>query len=195
MEIFDSNWLKKIKTMTFDITHSHCCETPLNGTRDGYYTIKKATLTMLDTIIASRILDNTCIYLAEYIFYHWTNPDAYTEHCQISKMELFDKTIKLVTIFAKRSILDTWQGSKYASAIRVSKVVHNLQRHCLETQNFIQTLEKLTDTQYVRFCGIRFHFLGTYWVKWRPCCVFLLLLLSRIMISICKLYEDYLNPL
>ena len=41
--------------------------------------------------------------------------EAYSEPCQTSKMELFKK---IVNIFAKRSILDVWQGSKYASVRR-----------------------------------------------------------------------------
>ena len=44
--------------------------------------------------------------------------EAYSEACQTSKMELFAKTIngwKSLTIFAKISILDVWQGSEYTS--------------------------------------------------------------------------------
>ena len=43
---------------------------------------------------------------------------AYSEHCQTSKMERFENIIEgfePLTVFAKRSILDVWQGSEYAS--------------------------------------------------------------------------------
>ena len=45
--------------------------------------------------------------------------DAYSEHCLTSKMECFEKIIEgfePLTIFAKRSNLNVWQGSEYASA-------------------------------------------------------------------------------
>ena len=40
--------------------------------------------------------------------------EAYSEQCQTSRMEHFGKIVEgfeLSTIFAKRSILDVWQGS------------------------------------------------------------------------------------
>ena len=45
--------------------------------------------------------------------------EAYSEHCQTFKMERFEKIVEgfeLLTVFAKRSILDVWQGSECASA-------------------------------------------------------------------------------
>ena len=45
---------------------------------------------------------------------------AYSGPCQTSKMECFAKianTIQALTIFAKGSILDVWEGSEYASDI------------------------------------------------------------------------------
>ena len=45
---------------------------------------------------------------------------AYSEPYQTSKMECFAKivnTFQALTIFAKGSILDIWQGSEYASDI------------------------------------------------------------------------------
>ena len=52
--------------------------------------------------------------------------------CQTSKMKCFAKIVngwKPLTIFAKRSILDTYQGSEYASATSnfktIWKVWHN----------------------------------------------------------------------
>ena len=39
--------------------------------------------------------------------------EAYSEPCQICKMECF---VKIANGFAKLSILDVWQGSEYASA-------------------------------------------------------------------------------
>ena len=48
------------------------------------------------------------------------NTEAYSEPFQISKMEHFAKLVngsKLITIFAKRSLLDLSLGSEYASAI------------------------------------------------------------------------------
>ena len=46
--------------------------------------------------------------------------EAYSEHCQTSRMERFMKIVngqKPLTIFAKCSILNVWQGSEYASAL------------------------------------------------------------------------------
>ena len=48
--------------------------------------------------------------------------EGYSEHCQTSKMELFEKIIEnfeSLTIFEKRSILNVWQGSEYASAANI----------------------------------------------------------------------------
>ena len=48
--------------------------------------------------------------------------EGYSEHCQTSKMELFEKIIEnleSLTIFEKRSILNAWQGSEYASAANI----------------------------------------------------------------------------
>ena len=44
------------------------------------------------------------------------NAEKYSEPCQRSKMELFVKMAmaqKPLTIFAKCSVLDVWQGSEY----------------------------------------------------------------------------------
>ena len=41
-----------------------------------------------------------------------------SDHCQISKMECFEKVVdgfELFSIFAKRSILEAWQGCEYGS--------------------------------------------------------------------------------
>ena len=43
-----------------------------------------------------------------------------SDHCQISKIGCFEKVVdgfELLTIFAKRSILDIWRGSEYNSAV------------------------------------------------------------------------------
>ena len=48
------------------------------------------------------------------------NKEKYSELCQIFKMESFAKIVngfQSLTIFAKRYILDVWQGSEYASWI------------------------------------------------------------------------------
>ena len=45
------------------------------------------------------------------------HPDAYSEPFQTSKMERFGKIVnnlQPLTIFAKRSILDIWEGCEYA---------------------------------------------------------------------------------
>ena len=56
--------------------------------------------------------------------FNCTNPikhsgsEAYSEHCQTSNMELFAKIVNSflsLTIFAKSSILDVWQGFEYNS--------------------------------------------------------------------------------
>ena len=47
---------------------------------------------------------------------------AYSGPSQVSKMECFAKIVnswKSLTIFAKRSILDAWQGSEYAPGRQV----------------------------------------------------------------------------
>ena len=51
-----------------------------------------------------------CIYIVVLI------SEAYSEPYQISKMEFFAKIfngLKLLTVFAKISILDIWQGFEY----------------------------------------------------------------------------------
>ena len=54
-------------------------------------------------------------------FKNWTlNSEAYSEPCQTSKVEIFAKIVNgfcQLTIFSKRSILDVWQGSEYASGM------------------------------------------------------------------------------
>ena len=43
-----------------------------------------------------------------------------SDQCQISKIGCFEKVVdgfELLTIFAKRSILDIWHGSEYGSAV------------------------------------------------------------------------------
>ena len=44
--------------------------------------------------------------------------EAYSETCQIYKMELFAKTVasfQRLTLSARGSVLDVWQGIEYAS--------------------------------------------------------------------------------
>ena len=46
-------------------------------------------------------------------------PEACSEPCQLSKMKCFTKMLngfQPLSIFAKRSILDVWQGSEYVCA-------------------------------------------------------------------------------
>ena len=45
------------------------------------------------------------------------NPEAYLKPFQTSKTVCFAKIVKPLTIFAKRSMLDVWQCSEYASGI------------------------------------------------------------------------------
>ena len=48
---------------------------------------------------------------------------AYREHCQTCKMEPFaeiNNRFQWLTIFAKSSILDVWQGFKYSSRLSLS---------------------------------------------------------------------------
>ena len=45
--------------------------------------------------------------------------ETYSEHCQTSKVEHFEKIVEGFEPFSKRSILDIWQGSGYASAADV----------------------------------------------------------------------------
>ena len=50
----------------------------------------------------------------------FTNTEAFTEPRRTSKMKRFAKIVnnwKPLTFFAKRSILDVWQGSEYTSVI------------------------------------------------------------------------------
>ena len=54
-------------------------------------------------------------------------PEAYSELCKLCKMEVFAKIVngfQLITIFAKSSFLDVWQGSEYAT-INKSKWIFN----------------------------------------------------------------------
>ena len=47
--------------------------------------------------------------------------EVYSELCQTTKMKRFTKIVinyESLTIFAKCSILDVWQGSEYASVIQ-----------------------------------------------------------------------------
>ena len=50
--------------------------------------------------------------------------ETYSEQCRTSKMKRFAEivyTCKVLTIFAKRSILDVWHGSEYASGMSSRK--------------------------------------------------------------------------
>ena len=61
------------------------------------------------------ILSRPCSGLVPNAYYS----EAYSEQCQTSKMEDFEKIVEgfeLLTIFAKCSILNVWQGSDYVSA-------------------------------------------------------------------------------
>ena len=52
------------------------------------------------------------------LIYNLAIPEAYSEACQISKTERFAKIVngeKPISILAKRSILDVWQGSECTS--------------------------------------------------------------------------------
>ena len=56
------------------------------------------------------------------------NAKAYLEPCQISKTMLFAKTVggfQSLTIFAKSSIFNVWQGSEYASTPQETVSSHN----------------------------------------------------------------------
>ena len=72
--------------------------------------------------------------------------EAYSEHCQTSKMELFEKIIEgfeSLTIFEKHSILNVWQGSEDASAANI----------CLfqtgeETNTIVGTIEFIQRQKY-----------------------------------------------
>ena len=62
----------------------------------------------------------------------------YSEPCQTSKMECFAKIVnglKLLIIFAKRSVLDVWQGSKYTSTVFLGTLtfvnLHHSHNTCL----------------------------------------------------------------
>ena len=49
-----------------------------------------------------------------------SDPEAYPEPCQASKMDCFVKIVNglnLLTFFVRHSTLDVWQGSKYTSVI------------------------------------------------------------------------------
>ena len=51
-----------------------------------------------------------------------SKPEARSEPCQASKVELFEKTVngcQLFTILKERSISDEWQCFEYASASQV----------------------------------------------------------------------------
>ena len=49
-----------------------------------------------------------------------SDPEAYPEPCQTSKMDCFVKVVNdlnLLSFFVRHSILDVWQGSKYTPVI------------------------------------------------------------------------------
>ena len=51
---------------------------------------------------------------------------AYSEHCQTSKMERSAKITNSflpLTVFAKRSVLDVWQDSEYATFDVMKKII------------------------------------------------------------------------
>ena len=59
----------------------------------------------------------SCVSLLEPQQNNLSNLEAYSEHCQTSKIEHFAKVVNTVTFFVKSTILDVWQGSEYASVI------------------------------------------------------------------------------
>ena len=72
--------------------------------------------------------------------------EAYSEHCQTFKMELFEKIIEEfepLTIFEKRSILNFWEGSEYASASDV-----RLFRTGKETNTIVVPIEVIQRKKY-----------------------------------------------
>ena len=54
------------------------------------------------------------------------HPAAYSEPCQTTNMEYFAKIVndfQRLAIFAKRSILDIWEGCEYANVIMTAHVI------------------------------------------------------------------------
>ena len=59
--------------------------------------------------------------------------EAYSDPCQTSKMELLVKIfngIQLLTVFAKSSFLDVWQGSEYIC--RGEYICHRSEYICMQ---------------------------------------------------------------
>ena len=62
-----------------------------------------------------------CAVVIEIGRVRWNISEVYSEPCQISKMELFLKVVIglkqsfFYFLFCKNSILNDWQGTKYAS--------------------------------------------------------------------------------
>ena len=75
----------------------------------------------MDTIISLAYI-NLPVYprIIEPQQVNLSNPEANSEPCQISKMELFAKIVngqKPLTFFVKHFILDVWLDSEYGSVI------------------------------------------------------------------------------
>ena len=60
-----------------------------------------------------------CLSLVKPRQSNFSDPEAYPEPCQTSKMDCFVllTSLNLLTFFVRHSILDVWQGSKYTSVI------------------------------------------------------------------------------
>ena len=66
------------------------------------------------------IYQTSCVPLLKPWQNNLSDPEAYPEPCQTSKMDCFVKIVNglnLLTFFVRHSILDVWQGSKYTSVI------------------------------------------------------------------------------
>ena len=80
----------------------------------------------------------------KFIVFSPFSSQRHSEPCQASKMERFAKIIndqRPLTIFAKRSILDVFQSSEYASAFSHKMLwwyhgdIHNMKLSCIMLKN------------------------------------------------------------
>ena len=83
--------------------------------------IRKNSLFGVNTIISlAYIYQPSCVSLLKPRQSNLSDPEAYPEPYQTSKMDCFVKIVNglnLVTFFVRHSVLNVWQGSKYISAV------------------------------------------------------------------------------
>ena len=63
-------------------------------------------------------------FLSFFLSFFFFSSETYSETCQTSKKGLFcenSQQLKIVSYFAKKSILDVWLGSEYTSVVQINE--------------------------------------------------------------------------